>query len=283
MRAGPWLARGIGLCLGAILVWQAVAEAIEPYYTRPLLSLLRARPSPVEVSAVGATLLRAYADSRPHVGKITGLQKGLVWVADGVELVEEGYGLGCPLLLVDGLAYASRSAVVSSSTDGDGQYIVKRFSMDTVDTPISLLRRKYRPVPTIGDVVFRYGLSSPGTIDVHVDLSGISAPWQRAYLMNEQGAHRFTSYWDSDGLALSADELSIWRSTSAQEGCFRSRDARLSFCVRRGESGSLYHGRERYLQYNWRGVFYLSWSGVDIEIEAPRTSYRYEITLESRP
>jgi len=46
--------------------------------------------------------LRLHSDTRPHVGKIAGLQKGLVWVQAGQTLVEEGYGFGCPIVEYNG-------------------------------------------------------------------------------------------------------------------------------------------------------------------------------------
>jgi hypothetical protein len=44
----------------------------------------------------------------------------------------------------------------------------------------------------------------------------------------------------------------------------------------------VYYGRERYWQYNWRGVFTLAWAGVDLAVDGPRPSVRYRLTLEER-
>ena len=264
-----------------LMVWQLVAEVVEPHRTVPLLALYRPRSPPIELPAIGGTVLRLYADTRPHVGKITSLQKGLVWVVDGRELTEEAYGFGCPILLVDGVGYVSQHARVSLVEDYGVPVIEKRFSMDTIDTPIEFLRRKYRPVPPIGEVVFIYRQVAEGVLDVIVDLSGIGSAWQQAYLMNEQGANAFTRFRDSDGLNLDERGLGIWSTTKASSACFHSKDERIGFCVEPNEDATLYYGRERYLQYNWRGTYYLSWSGIDIELEGPRESYGYRIVLHA--
>ena len=279
----PWtrLVRVVVIFVLLLVAWQLVAEVVEPHRSVPLLELLHQHPPPAELPAIGGTVLRLYADTRPHVGKITSLQKGLVWVVDGRELTEEAYGFGCPIVLVDGVGYVSRHARVSLVEDDSGQVLEKRFSMDTIDTPIEFLRRKYRPATPIGDVVFRYRQVAVGVLDVTVDLSGIGIPWQQAYLMNEQGANTFTHFRDSDGLNMGERELGIWSTTEASSACFRSGDERIGFCVEPGDGATIYYGRERYLQYNWRGTYYLSWSGIDIELEGPRESYRYRITLNS--
>jgi hypothetical protein len=282
LRFFGWLALA---ALGALILWQGAAEIIEPYY----LLYLRSGPEPVEAATAGGTVLRLYADTRPHVGKITGLQKGLVWVQGGQLLVEEGYGFGCPILEVNGQAYVSRHAEVEVSSRGEATRLSKRYTMDTIDTPIRFLRRKYRPVPSLGVVTFHYDIRPDGIIDVGVDFSGVKAEWSRAYLMNEQGARRFTHYWDTNGTRLEAVEIGIWEpaETPPSRACFASNasgsadGSPLRFCVEPGEPTTVYYGRERYNQYNWRGIYTLSWSGIDLEVEGPRQNYAYRIVLEA--
>jgi hypothetical protein len=135
-------------------------------------------------------------------------------------------------------------------------------------------------------VVVRYDVHPDGIIDVEVDFSGLKRAWNKAYLMNEQGAHFFTRYRDSDGRQVGASELGIWHQASPPpaRACFDGSKVRLSFCVQVEEPVNLavYYGRERYNQYNWRGIYYLAWSGVDIEIGGSRPSYRYRIVLEAQ-
>jgi hypothetical protein len=276
-RALGWSALAV---LGFLLAWKVTAEIIEPHFAlwfAPRLPYLEAK-------TLRGTTLRLYADTRPHVGKIAGLQKGLIWLQDGRALVEEGYGFGCPIVESDGRAYVSRHAEIEMTTQGDVTRLIKRYDMDTVDTPIRFLRRKYRSVPSLGVVTVRYDVHSDGAVDVEVDLAAMRQTWSKAYLMNEQGAHFFTRYRDSDGRQLDADQLGIWQRASPppERACFDGSKVPLVFCVEPEGSAALYYGRERYNQYNWRGIYYLAWSGVDIEIEGPRPVYRYRIFLEDR-
>jgi hypothetical protein len=263
---------------GLILAWQLVAEAIEPHYTL----WFQPRSAVLEVPSIGDTNLRLYGDTRPHVGKIAGLQKGLVWVRDRAELVEEGYGFGCPIIEIDGRAHVSRRAQIELSFLEDVARLSKRYEIDTVDTPIRLLRRKYRPVPPVGTVVVHYDIQADGVIEVGVDLSGLGGEWSKAYLMNEQGANRFTRYRDADGTRLEGEEIGIWERSEEfiRRACFDGHDG-LGFCVEPEEPATVHYGRERYVQYNWRGIFYLSWAGIEIEIAAPRPNYRYRVVLEA--
>ena len=185
-----WTAR-VGL---GILAWLLVAEAIEPHWTLALTSLLAPGPAPLQTPALSGTTLRLYQDTRPHIGKVAGLQKGLVWVADGRELIEEGYGFGCPIVQSGGRSYNSRHAETEVVSTGEQTRLVKYYTMDTLDTPVQVLRRKYRPVPAQGTVRVEYDIQPTGIIDVDVDLAGLEGAWERVFLMNEQGARAFSIY-----------------------------------------------------------------------------------------
>jgi hypothetical protein len=263
-----------------VLAWKLVAEWIEPHF---LLWLYPKEPF-LEVAATPGTALRLYSDTRPHVGKVAGLQKGLAWLRDGQLLVEEGYGFGCPIIEWEGMAYLAQHAEIDIVERGERVQLIKRFDIDTVDTPIQFLRRKYRRVPSLGQVVFRYDVDPGGVIDIEVDFSGLHVDWTRAYLMNEQGARRFVHYTDDTGRSLSGKEIGIWEPSERfiARACFEDRDRMLRFCVEPQPPATVYYGRERYEQYNWRGIYVLSWAGVDIELSAPRDVYRYRITLEAQ-
>jgi hypothetical protein len=265
---------------GLVLIWQLVVEIVEPHF----VLWLRPTHRPLEVDTIGSTALRLYGDARPYVGKIAGLQKGLVWVQSGKVLVEEGYGFGCPIVVVDGRAFVSRAAETEIGHLGEVTRLTKRYQVDTVDTPVQFLRRKYQPVSPIGVVTVRYDLRPQGVIDITVDFSGLERSWSKAYLMNEQGASQFTRYYDAAGTQLDAGDIGIWETKSGfvSRACFESRDGHLAFCVDPEEPAKVYYGREQYNQYNWRGIYLLSWSGVDIEISGPRSEYHYHIVLEAQ-
>jgi hypothetical protein len=101
--------------------------------------------------------------------------------------------------------------------------------------------------------------------------------------MNEQGAINFPTYQDEKGQTWSGDDIGIWQPTDAATGCWLSQEEMLRFCVQTEPGRRKYVGRERYNLYRWTGIFYLSWSGVDIEIAPPLPRYRYTIRVERVP
>lgn len=266
------------------LAWRLTAELIEPH----ALLWLRPQSAALEAPGPAGTLLRLHSDARPHIGKISGLQKGLIWVREGRALVEEGYGFGCPIVMSQGQAFVSRHASIEAiplpgGPESVGTRLIKHYDMDTVDTPIRFLRRKYQPVPSLGTVTVQYDIDPQGWIDVEVDFSQIKQDWTQAYLMNEQGARNFVRYSDSSGRDLHAGQIGIWQRADGivHRACFARESRDLEFCVEPEETPVMYYGRERYNQRNWRGLYYLSWAGIDIELEAPRQFYRYRIVLEA--
>lgn len=269
------LKRGLLVLVVLLVLFVALRESREPYLWLFLDDLLHPKPEPYTINLSQGTAIRLYADTRPHIGKIARLQKGLVLVADGRERVEEGYGFGLPLVEVEGQAYLSRSA----SIEREGDTLVKRFVMDTVDTPSGFLRRKYEPVPPIGTVAVRYTPGLAGAVTISVDFSDLDVPWDRAYLMNEQGARTFTRY-EEPGLEVEGSDLGKWQPTYAQEGCLSSGDQSLRFCVETEAEGQRYYGRERYNQYYWVGVYVLSWAGIDLEVEGPVDGLEYRILVQ---
>ena len=275
----------LGVALAVALAWFLLKEAIEPHWTIRLGDLLRPGPPPITMALGNELTVRAYPDTRPHVGKITPLQKGLVLVQDGRELIEEGYGFGSPIVVQDGRSYLSQHAVVAASPDG--RQVVKRFSIDTEDTWTRPFRRKYRAVEPLGSIVFTYTLAGPGILDVAVDFTDLRVTPDLAYLANEQGARAFTLYSDSSGVHRYfldvPDTPDQWVPATAERTCFTAEARALRFCVETQPGQAKYVGRERYFQRRWSGLFSLSWAGTDIELTRPRGVYRYRVTVDELP
>ena len=115
-------------------------------------------------------MLRVYSDCQPHNLEISSLQKGLVLVRQGEELIGEGSGFGLPIVKYSEKTYLSSTAtvVVSNISENESEdsflRITKRFMMDTisrktlgdkifVDGPAynrvsRLIQRKYRESPS---------------------------------------------------------------------------------------------------------------------------------------
>lgn len=278
MKHRRWLA---GLA-GLVLLLIVLRESREPYLWLYVDDVFRPKPAPTTLPLTQGLAARLYTDPRPHVGKVARLQKGLVLLVDGQPWIEEGFGFGLPLVEVDGQAYLSRAATVERVDAPAGPTLVKHYEMDTVDTPSGLLRRKYEPVPSIGTVTVSYTIGTQAgapAIDVAVDLSRLEADWSRAYVMNEQGAGRFTRY-EELGLVAEGDAFGHWQLTMAPRGCVVAPEDDVRFCVETEENVPRYYGRERYYQFYWIGVYALSWAGIDLEIEAPTPRLTYRIVLE---
>jgi hypothetical protein len=267
--------QGLVILASLLTLFVAIKETREPYLWLFLDDILRPKPDPETIALSEDLAVRLYADTRPHTGKIARLQKGLLLVAEGQERIEEGFGFGLPLVEVGGQAYLSRTATIEQ----DGSSLVKHYIMDTVDTPSGFLRRKYEPVAPLGTIAVRYTPKPDGVIVVSADFSDLDEPWDKVYLMNEQGARVFTRY-EEPGLVLEGGDLGKWQSSSAQRSCLSSKDQSLQFCVETEGEGSRYYGRERYNQYYWIGVYALSWAGIDLEVEAPADGVAYRIEIE---
>jgi hypothetical protein len=277
------LRRGLALLAGLLLLlFFVLKESREPYLWLYIDDLFRPKPPPFTLPLSNGLDVRLYADTRPHTGKVARLQKGLVLVEglrepqlrDGRERIEEGFGFGLPLVEVDGQAYLSRSATVEQV----GNVLIKRYQLDTLDTPSGFLRRKYEPVFPIGTVTVTYTVSAEHIL-VAADFSGLEAPWSRAYLMNEQGARFFTRYVEP-GLAVEGEGFGRWQPTTARRGCVVAGDRSVQFCVETEQDVSRYFGRERYNQYYWAGVYALSWAGIDLELAPQDSRFEYRISVE---
>ena len=263
-----------------LLLLVAVRERYAPRLTLYIDDVLKQAPSPLSADLNDELSVRLYSTTQPHLGKIAALQKGLVLVHNGQELIEEGYGFGLPIIEAQGVAYVSRRSETRLTRQGDRPSLIKVYRMDVADHPTRPFRVKYRDVEPLGTVVFTYTILSPDVIELAVDFSGLEADWDRAYLMNEQGARRFTRYVDATGRSLDAPEVGIWEETAAPFGCWEAPTHSVRFCVEAAEGQRGFVGRERYRQYNWLGFYSLSWSGIDIAVEAPQDTYAYTIRVE---
>ncbi len=271
------------VALGLLSLLVGIKEWYDPFLVLFLDDLVRPKPAPVTVPLHGALAVRLYADPRPHVGKVASLQKGLVLVCEGREIVEEGFGFGLPIVQVGDVAYLSRHASTSLVQREGRTTLVKSYTIDVADRPTRFLRVKYETVEPLGTVVFSYTVRGPDTIGVEVDFTGLTVDWDRAYLMNEQGAINFATYQDESGQSWRGDDVGIWRPTDDARGCWRHREGEFRFCVETEPGRRKFVGRERYNQYRWTGVYYLSWSGIDIEVNPPMDRYRYTLRVEAVP
>jgi len=263
-----------------LLLLVAIRERYAPRLILHLRDLLIQPSSTLTVRLTDDLELRLHRTTRPHVGKIAALQKGLVLAHKGQALIEEGYGFGLPIIEAHGVAHVSRHAETSLVRQDGRITLIKAYRIDVADRPVRPFRMKYADVAPLGTVVFSYTIRAPDAIDITVDFTGLETDWDRAYLMNEQGARAFTHYIDATGEALDASDVGIWEAKVAPFGCWEAPTRDVRFCLDTVSGKRGFVGRERYRQYNWLGFYTLSWSGIDIAVDAPLDAYSYTIHVQ---
>ncbi|MGE5575362.1 MAG: hypothetical protein ACM3UL_04440 [Ignavibacteria bacterium] len=87
---------------------------------------------PITLQLAGRLSVRVYEDCRPNCLETGALQKGLVLMLDGFELIEEGMGFGLPIVKYQDKTFFSSTANVSITKVGSEWIITKVYTLDTV-------------------------------------------------------------------------------------------------------------------------------------------------------
>jgi hypothetical protein len=237
--------------------------------------------------------LRLYADSRPRYLETAPLQKGLVLLADGEELVEEGMGFGVPVVKYADTTFFSHSAHVTTHSDGS---LIKEFLLDTVSRKkigrayidedaytfmrelfeekylnhkrlspffnslmevreLLLVRTQFVTEPARGKISVNYQWTT-NAVKVSVDFSQLKLKGCRELLvLNEQGASFFANYRDSDGARLFAGNIGAWDTVAAPEASMLN--SKVAFSLQRVLGVTLFRGWERTKnRFSWAGLSY---------------------------
>ncbi len=88
--------------------------------------------SPVTIHLDNGFSCRLYDDARPHYLEISQLQKGLVLLIDGCEVIEEGVGFGAPVVVYQDRPFFSSSARTSFQSKEDHKTLIKSFMIYTI-------------------------------------------------------------------------------------------------------------------------------------------------------
>ena len=67
---------------------------------------------------------------------------------------------------------------------------------------------------------------------------------QKVFVLNEQGAHFFRKYSDSEGLKLNDEEIGAWDSVTAKSAKIADKQDRIGFRLKNVEGTVLRRGRE---------------------------------------
>lgn len=95
-------------------------------------TFVQADNQPITLQLTDRLSVRLYKDCRPNCLETGALQKGLVLLLDGEELIEEGVGFGVPVVKYEDKTFFSSKAEVSVQQSGSGFIITKAFTLDTV-------------------------------------------------------------------------------------------------------------------------------------------------------
>jgi hypothetical protein len=256
--------------------------------------------------------LRIYSDTKPNNLKIANLQKGLVFVYDGVERLAEGTGLGFPVVMTSSETYFSGTASLQRFRDGDTFVVRKVFTMDrlarntirNVRLENSKVRMLFKGLSSIYQKhrQFRYltlmlkniplqmgvrtdfvKASSVGVVTVTYRISRervlVKAEFRlleevitSIFMLNEQGPEFFNKYEDSNGTVLFDGQIGAWDTVNAEWACVTNADNGAGFQVKNEPNSVLRRGRET--QKNT-----LDWIGLDYEIDPKRKLFEYEIKI----
>ncbi len=256
---------------------------------------------------------RIYSDTKPKIMKTANLQKGIILLYNGREVVGEGMGFGAPIAKYSDETVFSGSSLLGVHRRKDFVVIRKEFSMDLIARDqfrslklenkqlrsmidfVSLFYQKNKWIARF--IIFTQGLLSKfgvksifdkttpkgkviltcmikkNLIDLNLDISQLDRQrLEKVFVLNEQGAHFFKKYFDSDGLNLYDDKIGFWDSVTAQYAKIADEQGRIGFKLKNIKGTLLRRGRELV-----EGS--LDWIGLDYEINAHRDSFEYEIEV----
>ena len=257
--------------------------------------------------------LRIHLDSKPLNMKIANLQKGVIFLFNGAEVVGEGTGFGVPIGKYSDETFFSGSSFLQVQKHENFVIIRKEFLMDLIERikfrnlklenmklrriidSASLLSQKHKRLAQFiliaKGLLVKFGVESTFvrtvpkgkviatyTIDRNRILVKLSFNkldrnnLQKVFILNEQGAHFFRKYSDSEGLTLDDEEIGVWDGVTAQSAKIADKQGRLGFSIKKVEGTMLRRGREMF-----KGC--LNWIGLDYELNPEDDQFEYEIEI----
>jgi hypothetical protein len=257
--------------------------------------------------------LKVYSSNDPQNLKIADLQKGLILLCDGTDVIGEGIGFGVPIAKYYGETVFSGSSTLKVRKQENVIEIQKEFLMDlmardrfrnlklenpkirTLFDHISELSQRHkrlaRSISIVKGLFFKFGVKSSfirspirgsvivtyilnrNRILVKLNFSQLERKnLGKVFVLNEQSAHFFSIYSDSEGLRLVDEEIGIWDNVIAQSARIINAHNKIGFCLKHIEGSVLRRGREVMAGS-------LDWIGLDYELDAEQNHFEYEIEL----
>ena len=269
--------------------------------------------TPYTYSISDSVALRIHSDTKPQNMKTASLQKGLILLYNGAEVVGEGTGFGVPIGKYSDETFFAGSSFLQVHKQENSVIIRKEFLMDMIARDkfrnlklenmklrrkidsVSLLYQKHKRLAQFilhaKGLLFKFGVESvfirtspkgkvivTYTIDRNRILVKLSFSrldrnnLQKVFVLNEQGAHFFRKYSDSEGLKLDDEEIGAWDGVTAQSAKISDKKDRIAFSLKNVEGTMLRRGREMV-----KGS--LNWIGLDYELNPEDDQFEYEIEI----
>jgi hypothetical protein len=256
--------------------------------------------------------LRIYSDTKPNNLKIADLQKGLVFIYDGIERLAEGTGFGFPIVMTSNETYFSGTAYLETQKQKSTIRIRKIFVMDHVTrnkirnatlentrvrTLFNSMARAYQKhrhlrftTLTLKAIPSRMGVQtafvkatpigkaivtyriSKECVKVKAEFKLPKTEIKNLFILNEQGTGFFNKYEDSNGTCLFNNQIGAWDQVEADWATLRNANNGVGFQVKNQPNSILRRGREIQTKT-------LDWVGLDYEIDKRATFFEYEIKI----
>jgi hypothetical protein len=261
--------------------------------------------------------LRVHSDTKPNNMKTAQLQKGLILLYKGTEVIGEGIGFGVPVAKYFDETVFSGTSSLTVRTRENIVEIRKKYTMDLVarntlrnfklenpkirtllDCISTLYKNQYQShvhfaqnILLTRNLLFKLGVKSTfikrpskGTIVVtyiinrnriliKLDLSLLKRTnLAKIFVLNEQGAHFFRTYSDSENLKLNDKAIGAWNDVTAKTAKIINEQDKIGFILKTIEGTKLRRGRELIKDS-------LDWIGLDYELGTEYTQFEYEIEV----
>lgn len=255
--------------------------------------------------------LEIYSNTKPYNLKIADLQKGLILLYKGREIVGEGTGFGFPVLIYPKETVFSGSSKVFVEQTRGAVKIRKEFYMDRtarnklgnlclenqkVRTLIRYLtdfyqkNRRFRylflkgffvrigveasfvETAAVGKVVVTYEVGN-GFVNVKVDFSDLRKKRpQKIFVLNEQSASFFRRYSDAFNVSLVDKQIGAWDAVRSEWACLMSLQGEVGYRLWQVDGSVLRRGRETMNNC-------LDWAGLDYEVAPDSEVFEYRIEI----
>ena len=137
------------------------------------------------------------------------------------------------------------------------------------------LKTTYEPTDFYTYVTLTYTIEA-GAGRILVELIGqdfVPGSISEIIVMNEQGAHTFDQYQETDGIIRGGSEIGCWDEVSSADAAFISSRQKISFSLPQARGARLYRGRELI------GTR-LAWSGFGYSLPPSLEHFSYAITIK---